>query len=138
MGQVFEFISNHPFLVGAFLIFFLMFIRNESRRGGKSVTTQELVSLVNKEQAVVLDIRDRKDFESGRIAESLNIPFGSLESRMSELQGLEEKTIIVVCKMGQHSGAAGTTLRKKGFKQVFRLNGGIMGWRNENLPVVKV
>ena len=136
MGRIFEFIGNHPFLVGAFLFFFIMFIRNESRRGGKAVTTQELVSLVNKQNALVLDVRDRKEFESGRIAESMNIPFAALESRISELQDFKEKPVVVVCKMGQQGGPAGRALRKNGFKHVTRLNGGISEWRNQNLPVV--
>ena len=55
MDQVFEFIGNHPILVAAFVILLVLFIRNETRRGGRSVTAQQLVDLVNRENALVLD-----------------------------------------------------------------------------------
>jgi rhodanese-related sulfurtransferase len=137
MDQLFEFVGNNPFLVGAFSLLLGLFVRNESRRGGRSVSAQQLVDLVNRQNAVVLDVRDRKEFDEGHIANALNIPYASLDSRLSELNAYKERPIVVACKMGQHSGAAGTTLRKNGFDQVTRLTGGITEWRNQNLPVVK-
>ncbi|MEM9624393.1 MAG: rhodanese-like domain-containing protein [Pseudomonadota bacterium] len=44
---------------------------------------------------------------------------------------------MITCKMGQHSGSAGTLLKKKGFANVSRLKGGIAEWRGQSLPVVK-
>lgn len=137
MKQLFEFIGNHPFLVGAFLIILVLFVRNETRRGGRSVSAQQLVDLVNRENALVLDVRDRKEFDEGHIANAVNIPYASLASRIAELNAHKERPIVVACKMGQHSGAVGTTLRKNGFANVTRLSGGITEWRNQNLPVVK-
>ncbi len=136
MEQLFEFIGNHPFLVGSFLIILILFIRNEVARGGQSVSAQELVNLVNRDGAVVVDVRDNAEFSSGHIVDSINIPHTSLADRVSELEKHKEKTIVVACKMGQHSGTAGTVLRKAGFN-VSRLKGGITEWRNQNLPVVK-
>ena len=70
--------------------------------------------------------------------DSINIPYGSLESRLSELKKYEGKPIVIACKMGQHAGAAGTQLKKSGYENVSRLRGGITEWRGQNLPVVKV
>ncbi len=137
MEQFFEFISNHPFLVGAFVVLLVLFIRNESQRGGQAVSAQELVDLVNKSEAVVLDVRDKKEYDAGHIAQALNVPYASLESRLDELKKYQERTVVVACKMGQHAGAAGTMLRKNGFANVRRLTGGIAEWRNQNMPVVK-
>jgi rhodanese-related sulfurtransferase len=69
--------------------------------------------------------------------DSINIPFASFESRSDELNKHKDKPLIVACKMGQHSGSAGTILRKKGFTNVLRLTGGMAEWRGQNLPVVK-
>lgn len=137
MERFFEFVGNHPFLVGAFLLLLVLFIRNETRRGGRSVTPQQLVDMVNRENAVVLDIRERKDFQSGHIVDAVNVPYSSLESRLDELKKHRERPVVVVCKIGQNAGAAGTLLRKQGFANVSRLTGGITEWRNQNLPVVK-
>ncbi len=137
MDQLFEFIGNHPFLVGTFVLLLALFVRNETQRGGKSVSAQQLVDMVNREDAVVLDVRDKKEYDAGHIVDAVNIPYASLESRLSELKDYKERPLVIACRMGQHAGAAGTLLRKNGFEQVSRLTGGIAEWRNQSLPVVK-
>ncbi len=137
MEQLFEFIGNHPLEVGAFAVLLVLFIRNEMNRGGASVSAQQLVNMVNSEKAVLLDVRDRKEYEAGHIVDAINIPYSSLESRVEELNKFKERPIVIICKMGQHAGAAGTLLRKKGYENISRLTGGIMEWRNQSLPVVK-
>jgi len=135
--QVFEFIVNHPLLTGTCAVLLVRVALNEGRRGGRGVSAQELVNLVNREGALVLDVRDSKEFGSGHIVGSVNIPHGVLATRMSEIDKYKNKPVAIVCKMGQHAGAAGTLLRKAGFTHVTRLTGGMMEWRNQNLPVVK-
>jgi rhodanese-related sulfurtransferase len=137
MDKLFQFIVNHPYLVGGFVVLLALFIRNETQRGGRSVSVQELVSMVNRENALVLDVRDKKEFEAGHIVDAVNIPHGSLETRLDELKKDQSRPIIVACRMGQHAGAAGTLLRKNGFENVTRLTGGMTEWRNQSLPVVK-
>ena len=137
MDQLFTYISNHPFLVGAFVLLLILFIRNEMSRGGKTVSAQELVQLVNNEDALVVDVRDKAEFDAGHIVDAINIPFAKLESRADELAKHKDKPLVVACKMGQHAGAAGTVLKKKGFENVSRLRGGIAEWRNQSMPVIK-
>ncbi len=137
MEQLFEFIGNHPILVGAFLLIFALFVRNELVRGGRAVTAQELVNLVNRDGAVVVDVRDKAEFSQGHIVDAINVPHGALNTRLAELEKYKERPLVLACKMGQHAGAAGTVLRKAGFQNVSRLKGGVAEWRNQNLPVVK-
>ncbi len=137
MEQLFTFIGNHPLLVGAFVVLLVLFIRNEMSRGGANVSAQQLVNMVNAQEALVLDVRDKAEFDQGHIVDAINIPYTNLESRIDELNKYKEKPIVIACKMGQHSGAAGTLLRKNGFTDVSRLRGGISEWRGQSLPVVK-
>ena len=137
MEQLFEFIGNHPYLTGAFALLVLLFVRNEVARGGRSVTPQELVNLVNRDGAVVIDVRDANEFSQGHIVDAVNMPHTALTGRVSELEKYKEKPVVLACKMGQHAGAAGTMLRKAGFQNVARLKGGVTEWRNQNLPVVR-
>ena len=137
MEQFFEFVGNHPILVGAFLVVLALFVRNEVARGGRSVTAQELVNLVNRDGAVVVDVRDKHEFSQGHIVDAINVPHVAISSRLGELEKYKQKPLVLACKMGQHAGAAGTVLRKAGFENVSRLKGGIAEWRNQNLPVVK-
>lgn len=137
MERLIEFVGNHPLLVGAFAVVFALFVRNEVARGGRSVSPQQLVDMVNREGAVVVDVRDPNDYSQGHIASALNMPHGSLATRLGEIEKYKEKPIVLACKMGQHAGAAGTVLRKAGFTNIARLKGGIAEWRNQNMPVVR-
>ena len=107
-----------------------------SRRSGKNLTSSQLTALVNRDQAVVLDIRAKKDFESGHIVDAINIPTDALKTRMGELQKYQDKLLVIVCASGVNAGSAAAELQKAGY-QVARLAGGMTTWRNDNLPVVK-
>ena len=137
MEQLFEFVGNHPLLVGAFLLILALFVRNELVRGGRAVTPQELVNLVNRDGAVVVDVRDKNEFAEGHIVGAINVPHTALANRLAELEKYKERPLVLACKMGQHAGASGTVLRKAGFQDVSRLKGGVAEWRNQSLPVVK-
>ncbi len=137
MDQVFEFIGNHLALAGAFAVLLVALLVTENKRGGQSVSTQQATQLVNREQAVIVDLRAQSEFNAGHIVDALNIPYTSLSSHLGDLEKYKEKPVILVCKMGQHSSAAGKVLMKAGFTQVKRMSGGMAEWGNANLPVVK-
>ncbi len=137
IAQIFEFIGNHPFLVGTFVFLVIAFLINEGKQGGASVSTANLVNLVNREDALVIDVRDKKDYGSGHISGAIHIPLTRLEERASEFEDKKAKPIVVVCKMGQHSSTAGKKLKDLGFENVRRLSGGMAEWNAAGLPVVK-
>ncbi|TYC57424.1 rhodanese-like domain-containing protein [Marinobacter sp. BW6] len=137
MDRLFEFVVNHYILVSLFVAFLVAILILESRRGGAKISAQGAVNLINKDEAVVVDIRDRKEFGEGRITGSVNIPLNSLKSRVGELSKFKDKQIIVADKMGQHSAMAVKQLNAEGFSNVVRLNGGVADWKASNLPLVK-
>ena len=61
-----------------------------------------------------------------------------LASHLTELEKYKSRPVIVVCRMGQHSGDACKTLEGAGFTEVVRLQGGMAEWRGQNLPVIQV
>ncbi len=137
MDQFFEFVVNHWILSTLFVVLLVLLLTTESRKAGKSLSNQELVMLLNKDQAVVVDLRDKKEFGEGHITGSINIPFANLKDRAVELQKYKDKQIVLVDKMGQHTGLAGKILRAAGYQDIRRLAGGVTEWRNANMPLVK-
>lgn len=137
MDQFFEFVANHWILSTLFVVLLVLLLTTESRKAGKSLSNQELVMLLNKDQAVVVDLRDKKEFGEGHITGSINIPFANLKDRAVELQKYKDKQIVLVDKMGQHTGLAGKILRAAGYQDIRRLAGGVTEWRNANMPLVK-
>ncbi len=137
MDRLIEFVSQHYYLAAAWALTLVMLLWNESRKSGKSVSTSEATTLINKEDAVVLDIRTKKEWETGRITGAIHLPLADLDRRLSELDKYKDKPIIVVCNIGQSAGAATRKLQAAGFSKAVRLSGGMTEWRGQNLPVVK-
>ena len=135
--QVFEFVTNHYILTSLFVFLLVAFVINEGKQGGAAITPTNLVTLVNREDAVLLDIRDNKEFGAGHIAGALSMPVSSFDARIGELEAYKEKPVVLVCKMGQHASATGKKLRALGFSNVRRLSGGMAEWSANSLPVVK-
>ncbi len=137
MDQFIEFAVNHPLHVGALIALGSALAFTEMRKGGQSISSAQLTELVNRNAAVVLDVREKADFGKGHIVGAISLPFAKIGERVGELEKYREKTIIVLDAMGQHSGSVGKTLKKAGFANVVRLQGGMSTWTGDNLPVVR-
>lgn len=95
----------------------------------------EATLLMNREDAVVLDVRETAEWATGHITGARHISLGQLDKRMSELDKFKERPIIVVCASGNRSSSACGQLKKNGFAKVFSLAGGVGGWRDASLPL---
>lgn len=137
MALFLEFLAQQWMLVTGLAVAVGLLFNHESRKSGQGLSPQQAISLVNGEQGVFLDLRDSADFGRGHIVDSLNIPAGKLDARIAELENFRERPVILVCKMGQHSGAVGKKLKTQGFARVYRMSGGMMEWGNLQLPLTK-
>jgi rhodanese-related sulfurtransferase len=135
--QIFDFVTNHYILVSAFVFLLVAFVVNEGKQGGAAITPTNLVNLVNREGAVLVDIRDIKEYGTGHIAGAVSMPVSSIDARIGELDSYKDKPVVLVCKMGQHASATGRKFKEKGFENVRRLSGGMAEWTANGLPVVK-
>ena len=137
MGMFFEFAAREWALFGALGAALAGLWMHEARKSGRSLSPQQAINLVNAEGGVFVDLREPGEHRAGHIVAALNIPAAKLEGRLAELDKYREKPVILVCKMGQHSGAAGKRLNAGGFAQVYRMSGGMMEWGAQQLPLVK-
>jgi rhodanese-related sulfurtransferase len=137
MALFLEFLTQQWILVSALLVLIIMFFQYEARKSGKSLSPQQAINLVNRESGVFLDVRDAAEFGTGHIVDALNIPASKIDARLAELDKFRDKPVVVVCKMGQHSGAIGKKLGAQGFTSVYRMTGGMMEWGNIQLPLIK-
>ncbi len=137
MVQFLEFVGNHWALSSMWLITIGALIFYYQRTTSKAVGPQAAVMLINRSDGVVVDVRDKKEFESGHIVESINIPLIKLEQRITELNKHKEKPVIIVCKMGHQSTDACSKLQQAGFSQVVKLAGGLAEWKAQSLPLIQ-
>ena len=136
MALFLEFLTQQWILVAALLAVIIMLVLHEARKSGPSLTPQQAINLINAQQGVFLDLRDAADYKQGHIVDALHIPAGKLADRMAELEKYRGKPIVLVCKMGQQSGAAGKQLKAQKFEQVYKMSGGMMEWSDLQLPTV--
>jgi len=103
----------------------------------KDVTPAEATQLINRQNAVLLDVREPKEFEGGRLPSALHIPLSQLAGRAAELVKFAARPVIAYCESGRRSRMAGGALTKAGFKEIYSLEGGLAAWKKDGLPVEK-
>jgi rhodanese-related sulfurtransferase len=105
------------------------------RPGGKGISVTEATLLINREDAVVVDVRETSEWSSGHIPNARHIALGQLNQRIGELEKVKAKPVIVCCASGNRSSTACGSLKKAGFEKVFNLSGGIRAWSDAGLPI---
>jgi len=135
-----EFIGNHPILSLAFIGIGVALVANElSRftRGFKGVSPAELTQLINREDALIIDVSPINDFEKGHIVGSKHVAMSQFDPENKLLAKVRELPVAVVCRSGVQSGQAAKRLVKAGFSRVYSLEGGLAAWQQAELPLAK-
>lgn len=132
----FVFVSEQFFLISLLFGLIFIFAWTERSKGGKSISSSQLVQMMNADEAVLVDVRPANEFQAGHIHGAINIPHTKIASRMSELEKCRSKTLVLADNIGQHAGSAGRALSKEGYN-VRRLSGGMSEWQGQSLPVVQ-
>lgn len=136
-----EFFKDNVLLIGLALGSGIMLLLPSFKKGAGGVpnlSTAEAINLINRNHALVLDVREDTEFASGHIVDAKHIPLAKLAERLNELSKYKDKPILVNCQRGMRSAKACEILRKAEFKQVNNLQGGLDAWLAAKLPVVKV
>lgn len=143
MEQFLQFLQKSPFNMllfglavasGAMLLWPLI---SRPFRASNEVGAIEAVQLINRRDALVLDVRDTGDYAAGHIAGARHIPEARLAERIKELEKYRSRPILVSCSSGSRAPSVARTLRKSGFAEAFALRGGIAAWQQANLPLEK-
>lgn len=83
--------------------------------------------------AVVIDVREPREWETGHIPNARHIPLGQLEAHITEL--LAESEVIFVCRSGNRSTTATKALARAGHPHALNMKGGMIAWSRAQLPV---
>jgi rhodanese-related sulfurtransferase len=135
-----EFVSNHPILTMALIAVIFMWLSSEISllmRGFKAVSPSDLTILMNRENALLVDVSAIGDYEAGHIAGAKHVAMNQFDPEHKDLAKLRALPVAVTCKTGQTATTAAKKLTKAGFTRVYWLDGGMDAWRGAQLPVVK-
>lgn len=129
-----EFVQQNLMWIGLAAVSGGMLLWQTFIGAGDAMTPAAATLLMNREDAVVLDVRETGEWSSGHIAGARHIALGQLGKRMSEIEKYKTRPIIVCCASGNRSSSACGQLKKAGFEKVFNLSGGMSAWLEANLP----
>lgn len=111
-----------------------MLIASFFRVGGKNVSVPEATLLMNREDAVIVDVRESGEWSTGHIPNARHIALGQFDKRIGELDKFKARPVILCCASGNRSSSACGALKKAGFERVYNLDGGMRAWRDAGLP----
>ena len=135
MEHTLEFVQNNLMYVmlavtsGAMLIW-----QTLSSSGGNNVSPLQATLMLNREDALLIDVREASEWAAGHIPNSRHIAISQLDKQIHEIEKFKTRSLIVNCQTGNRSSSACNTLKKHGFEKVYNLAGGIGAWRDAGLP----
>lgn len=135
-----DFAGRHPILSLALAGLTIAILWTEVARlsrGFKALRPAQLTDLINRENALLVDLSPAADFEKGHIAGARNIAPSQFDPESKQLAKAKDLPVVVACRTGQASLAAAARLRKAGFTRVHWLDGGVSAWQQADLPLVR-
>jgi len=139
-NHLLAFAGENQMLVMVFVGLTLAIVYTEFSRltsGFKAVDPAGLTALINRQDALLVDVSATADFEKGHIAGAKNVQMSQFDADNKVLARVRDLPVAVVCRTGTVSADAARKLAKAGFKQVHGLDGGIAAWTQAQLPLVK-
>jgi rhodanese-related sulfurtransferase len=110
----------------------------EAKASIREVSADELKKMMDeKEKIVILDVRDKEEFETGYIPGAINLSRGMLEFRITMLIPDRNARVIVYCGVDLRGPLATRTLNEMGYKNAVNLIGGLKAWKAAGYPIAK-
>ena len=135
-----RFVQENLLLIAVAFVSGAMLLWPYARRmgGGPSVTAVQATQLINREDALIVDVRDPGEYGAGHILGAKNVPLSRIDAAGSEIAAKrKDKPVIVYCDTGNRATKAAAALRAQGFSRVVNLSGGLGAWQQAGLPVAK-
>ncbi len=141
ISEYVAFFQRHMFMSGIFVVVLGMLIYTQFRLMTvriKKLTVAAATVKVNREDGVFVDIRAQNAFSQGHIANSVNVPAADIKAgKVNLIEKNKELPVILVGRDKFDGDCYNCTkaLKKRGFTDLFVLEGGVAQWSNDNLPL---
>jgi adenylyltransferase/sulfurtransferase len=101
------------------------------------INVRELAAKIESgEDLLIVDVREPHEWESGHLENATHIPMRQVQARLAEIP--RDRDVVVVCRSGNRSGTVERFLRDQGFTRVRNLAGGMMAWKRDIDPGMRV
>ena len=129
--------SNLVLIVIALVSGALLLWPTLARRGRGGLSAAAATQLINRRNAVVVDLRAAAEFTGGHLPSARHVEFAELQAKVGQLAKNKSNPVLLVCQNGQQSNKAARIVRDAGFAEVHVLEGGVNAWKQAGMPVVK-
>lgn len=139
-GNKMQFVIDNWALFLALVVILVLLLSDPIKRkifNIEVIGVNDVPRLTGHKDAVVVDVREIKEFQGGHIPKAVNLPLSGLTSNLNKLDKYKGKPLILSCRTTNRSMRAAGILAKRGYEQIHVLQGGFMAWSKENLPVEK-
>lgn len=136
--QLLQFGQNHWVLCSLFVVIILLIVFEEVKNkltGIANVSAPEAVLLLNRENGLVVDLRQQSTFAAGHIIDSVNITSSDLRQNMAKLDNHKNRPLILLGDNSNDAARIGMLLKRAGFDKLSILAGGISSWKSAQLPL---
>ena len=102
-----------------------------------SLTAQGAVQLINRERAVVVDVREPEEYAAGHVTGAKNVPLNQLDEKLAAAVKNKSVPLLLICATGGRAQRAVAMAKKLGYEQAQAVAGGLKSWKEANLPIEK-
>ena len=134
MPYFFEFLLTNWFLVLPLIIAIALFFYTENSRKASKLDSQEVIFKLNNKNALLIDLRNEKEFSRGKISQAIYIG-PNMENCRKEIDKISDRPVILFCQNGLKSDEFSKELKKSEI-DVYILKGGINSWISDGLPLL--
>lgn len=140
MQEIIHFVMAHWLLFLALLAVLALLIKVEWDEGAAGLgpamlSPQQVVTLINHEQAVVVDMRGEEEYAKGHVLAAISVPRVRLDNQIAVLKKYSAKPLIIYGISAKDFEAVKSTLANKGVQNIFYLVGGLSAWQAAGMPV---
>jgi rhodanese-related sulfurtransferase len=135
-----DFVQGNLILVAVFVVLLVMLVAGEVgrlTRKYKAISPGQLTQLINRDNALVVDVSAIADYQAGHIIGAKHVPMSQFDPEQKDLAKVRDLPVALVCKTGQTSTGACERLSKAGFSKVYWLDGGMQAWSGADLPLTR-
>jgi len=139
--QLSEFIINNPLLFSALFVVLILLVKAEldhQANKGLLVSPASAIRLINNhDDALIIDIRAAADYKKGHIKGAKNVQLSDFASSLDTFSNYKDKPVLIYCNSGTTTKRVIKLLKKAGYQNINDLEGGIMAWKEANMPLSK-
>lgn len=102
----------------------------------RNISPQDASALIRQKPGVfLLDVRTPDEYQQARLSGAHLIPIDQIGGRLGELP--TDRPILVYCAVGSRSAQVFNFLTRRGYPEVYNLDGGIYAWAMKGYPVLR-